>query len=199
MNKKGQAMREFMLTYGWAIAVVAIAVIVLFWTGAWSKDKFMPTNSSIREYNHPTHVYMIYGEPGNCMCQIPDLNQTFPCDDKAETQQRCVSIWKTEGWWVEDITQFKIDQQTKINSVIMEIEYIQSYYELKNLPLEHVLDFKGRANLIKLKVDDANNAKQLNMTNDNMNILLSDIDDFITNEPDLETDINFKKIRVEEK
>ncbi|MFC1768672.1 hypothetical protein ACFLZX_02815 [Nanoarchaeota archaeon] len=42
MAKKGQAAMEFLMTYGWAILVVLIAIGALAYFGVLSPDKFLP-------------------------------------------------------------------------------------------------------------------------------------------------------------
>ena len=42
MNKKGQAAMEFLMTYGWAILVVLIAIGALSYFGVLSPEKFLP-------------------------------------------------------------------------------------------------------------------------------------------------------------
>ncbi|MEA2036068.1 MAG: hypothetical protein U9O94_01060 [Nanoarchaeota archaeon] len=42
MNKKGQAAMEFLMTYGWAILVVLVAIGALAYFGVLSPDKFLP-------------------------------------------------------------------------------------------------------------------------------------------------------------
>ena len=42
-NKKGQAALEFLMTYGWAILVVLVAIGALAFFGVLSPDKFLPS------------------------------------------------------------------------------------------------------------------------------------------------------------
>lgn len=42
MAKRGQAALEFLMTYGWAILVVIIAISVLSYYGVLNADKFLP-------------------------------------------------------------------------------------------------------------------------------------------------------------
>jgi len=42
MTKRGQAALEFLMTYGWAILVVIIAISVLSYYGVLNADKFLP-------------------------------------------------------------------------------------------------------------------------------------------------------------
>jgi hypothetical protein len=42
MNKRGQAATEFLMTYGWAILVVGIAIASLAYFGVLSPDQFLP-------------------------------------------------------------------------------------------------------------------------------------------------------------
>ncbi|MBI2129698.1 hypothetical protein HYU07_05670, partial [Candidatus Woesearchaeota archaeon] len=43
MFKKGQAAMEFLMTYGWAILVVLVAIGALAYFGVLSPDKFLPS------------------------------------------------------------------------------------------------------------------------------------------------------------
>ena len=42
MNKKGQAAMEFIMTYGWAILVVLVAIAALAYFGVLSPGKYLP-------------------------------------------------------------------------------------------------------------------------------------------------------------
>ncbi|MDP2749354.1 MAG: hypothetical protein Q8O89_00805 [Nanoarchaeota archaeon] len=42
VNKRGQAALEFMMTYGWAILVVIIAISALAYFGVMKSDRFLP-------------------------------------------------------------------------------------------------------------------------------------------------------------
>jgi hypothetical protein len=42
MNRRGQAAMEFLMTYGWAILVVLVAIGALAYFGVLSPDKFLP-------------------------------------------------------------------------------------------------------------------------------------------------------------
>jgi len=48
MNKKGQAALEFIMTYGWAILVVLVAVGALAYFGVLSPDKFLPSKCTLQ-------------------------------------------------------------------------------------------------------------------------------------------------------
>ena len=41
-RKKGQAAMEFLMTYGWAILVVLVAIGALAYFGVLSPDRFLP-------------------------------------------------------------------------------------------------------------------------------------------------------------
>ncbi|MBW3012096.1 hypothetical protein KY311_02845 [Candidatus Woesearchaeota archaeon] len=43
MNKKAQAATEFLMTYGWAILVVGVAIAALAYFGVLSPTKFLPS------------------------------------------------------------------------------------------------------------------------------------------------------------
>jgi len=47
MNKKGQAAMEFLMTYGWAILVVLIAIGALAYFGVLSPAKFLPSSCTL--------------------------------------------------------------------------------------------------------------------------------------------------------
>lgn len=47
MRKRGQAALEFMMTYGWAILVVIVAISALSYYGVLRADKFLPDSCSI--------------------------------------------------------------------------------------------------------------------------------------------------------
>ena len=47
INKKGQAALEFLMTYGWAILVVLVAVGALAYFGVLSPDKFLPAKCTM--------------------------------------------------------------------------------------------------------------------------------------------------------
>ncbi len=47
MNKKGQAAMEFLMTYGWAILIVLIAIGALAYFGVLSPDRFLPEKCAI--------------------------------------------------------------------------------------------------------------------------------------------------------
>ena len=46
--KKGQAALEFLMTYGWAILVVLVAIGALAFFGVLSPDKFLPSKCSLQ-------------------------------------------------------------------------------------------------------------------------------------------------------
>ena len=48
INKKSQAALEFLMTYGWAILVVLVAVGALAYFGVLSPDKFMPAKCLVQ-------------------------------------------------------------------------------------------------------------------------------------------------------
>lgn len=47
MSKKGQAAMEFLMTYGWALLVVLIAIAALAFFGLLNPSKFLPTKCEI--------------------------------------------------------------------------------------------------------------------------------------------------------
>lgn len=47
MNKKGQAAMEFLMTYGWAILVVLIAIGALAYFGVLNPGRFLPSTCNI--------------------------------------------------------------------------------------------------------------------------------------------------------
>ena len=47
INRKGQAALEFLMTYGWAILVVLVAVGALAYFGVLSPDKFLPAKCTL--------------------------------------------------------------------------------------------------------------------------------------------------------
>ena len=47
MHKKGQAAMEFLMTYGWAILVVLVAIGALAYFGVLSPGKFLPESCTI--------------------------------------------------------------------------------------------------------------------------------------------------------
>ena len=47
-NKKSQAALEFLMTYGWAILVVLVAVAALAYFGVLSPDKFLPSKCTLQ-------------------------------------------------------------------------------------------------------------------------------------------------------
>ena len=47
-NKKSQAALEFLMTYGWAILVVMVAVAALAYFGVLSPDKFLPAKCTLQ-------------------------------------------------------------------------------------------------------------------------------------------------------
>jgi hypothetical protein len=47
MNKKGQAAMEFLMTYGWAILVVLIAIGALAYFGVLNPGKYLPNSCTI--------------------------------------------------------------------------------------------------------------------------------------------------------
>ena len=47
-NKKGQAALEFLMTYGWAILVVLVAIGALAFFGVLSPDKFLPAKCTLQ-------------------------------------------------------------------------------------------------------------------------------------------------------
>jgi hypothetical protein len=48
MNRKSQAAMEFLMTYGWAILVVLVAVGALAYFGVLSPDKFLPAKCTLQ-------------------------------------------------------------------------------------------------------------------------------------------------------
>ncbi len=48
MDKKGQAALEFLMTYGWAILVVLVAIGALAYFGVLSPDKFLPSRCTLQ-------------------------------------------------------------------------------------------------------------------------------------------------------
>ncbi len=48
MEKKGQAALEFLMTYGWAILVVLVAIGALAFFGVLSPDKFLPSKCTLQ-------------------------------------------------------------------------------------------------------------------------------------------------------
>ena len=48
INRKGQAALEFLMTYGWAILVVLVAVGALAYFGVLSPDKFLPAKCTLQ-------------------------------------------------------------------------------------------------------------------------------------------------------
>ncbi len=48
INKKSQAALEFIMTYGWAILVVLVAVGALAYFGVLSPDKFLPSKCTLQ-------------------------------------------------------------------------------------------------------------------------------------------------------
>ena len=48
VNKKSQAALEFIMTYGWAILVVLVAVGALAYFGVLSPDKFLPSKCTLQ-------------------------------------------------------------------------------------------------------------------------------------------------------
>ena len=48
MNKKGQAALEFIMTYGWAILVVLIAISTLAYFGVLSPGSFLPSKCTLQ-------------------------------------------------------------------------------------------------------------------------------------------------------
>jgi hypothetical protein len=47
MYKRGQAATEFLLTYGWAILVVVVAIAALAYFGVLSPDQFLPEKCTL--------------------------------------------------------------------------------------------------------------------------------------------------------
>ena len=47
-DKKGQAALEFLMTYGWAILVVLVAIGALAFFGVLSPDKFLPSKCTLQ-------------------------------------------------------------------------------------------------------------------------------------------------------
>ena len=47
MQKRGQAALEFMMTYGWAILVVIVAISALSYYGVLRADRFLPDECSV--------------------------------------------------------------------------------------------------------------------------------------------------------
>ena len=48
INKKSQAALEFIMTYGWAILVVLVAIGALAYFGVLSPDKFLPSKCTLQ-------------------------------------------------------------------------------------------------------------------------------------------------------
>jgi hypothetical protein len=48
MNKKAQAALEFIMTYGWAILVVLVAIGALAYFGVLSPDRFLPSKCTLQ-------------------------------------------------------------------------------------------------------------------------------------------------------
>ena len=48
INRKGQAALEFIMTYGWAILVVLVAIGALAYFGVLSPDKFLPSKCTLQ-------------------------------------------------------------------------------------------------------------------------------------------------------
>ena len=48
MNRRGQAALEFIMTYGWAILVVLVAIGALAYFGVLSPDKFLPAKCTLQ-------------------------------------------------------------------------------------------------------------------------------------------------------
>ena len=48
MNRKSQAALEFIMTYGWAILVVLVAIGALAYFGVLSPDKFLPAKCTLQ-------------------------------------------------------------------------------------------------------------------------------------------------------
>ena len=48
VNKKSQAALEFLMTYGWAILVVLVAIGALAYFGVLSPDKFLPAKCTLQ-------------------------------------------------------------------------------------------------------------------------------------------------------
>src|SRR3989338_6914081 len=46
-NRKSQAAMEFLMTYGWAILVVLVAIAALAYFGVLTPDKFLPTKCQL--------------------------------------------------------------------------------------------------------------------------------------------------------
>jgi len=47
MNKKAQAATEFLMTYGWAILVVGVAIAALAYFGVLSPSRFLPNKCTM--------------------------------------------------------------------------------------------------------------------------------------------------------
>ena len=47
LNKKGQAAMEFLMTYGWAILVVLVAIGALAYFGVLSPSRFLPSSCTV--------------------------------------------------------------------------------------------------------------------------------------------------------
>ncbi len=47
INRKSQAAMEFLMTYGWAILVVLVAISALAYFGVLSPDKFLPSDCKV--------------------------------------------------------------------------------------------------------------------------------------------------------
>ena len=47
MDKRAQAAMEFLMTYGWAILVVLVAIGALAYFGVLSPEKFLPSSCSL--------------------------------------------------------------------------------------------------------------------------------------------------------
>ena len=49
MRKKGQAAMEFLMTYGWAILVVLVAIAALAYFGVLSPGRFLPKSATLEQ------------------------------------------------------------------------------------------------------------------------------------------------------
>lgn len=85
MNKKAQAAMEFLMTYGWAILVVLIAIGALAYFGVLSPDKLLPDKCTI-------------GTGSGLYCE------EFTSSASADTVTLRVKNMLTESAWVDSVT-----------------------------------------------------------------------------------------------
>jgi hypothetical protein len=83
MNKKAQAATEFLMTYGWAILVVGVAIAALAYFGVLSPSRFLPNkctfSAGIACIDHKveaTQVTMILQNSIGHTINITDINLT---------------------------------------------------------------------------------------------------------------------------